>query len=202
VALIALVVSAIAFSIVLTPRMDMGKFIRESMEERGQTVPEEQLEQQIAMAEQFGWVGTAAQVVLQPGIYLLLAAIFMALFRMLGSDIDFSRSLAVTAHGFLPYGLSMLLSIPVVMSREEVTMEEVQSASFLRSSLAALAPEGTGDGMLALLGSVDLFSIWTVALLAFGFRIVGRSSPGASWGVVLSLWLLYVAGKAAISAAF
>jgi hypothetical protein len=202
VAMVVLVVLAVAFSVVLTPRMDMEKIFRDAMEERDQQISEEQLEQQVAIAKSFGWVGTASQVVLQPGIYLLLAAIFLALYRMLGSEIDFQRSLAVTVHGFLPYALATLLAIPVVLTREEVTMEEVQSGSFLHSSLAALAPEDAGKPLLSLLGSIDLFSIWTVALLAFGFRMVGRLSNGAAWGVVLALWALYVAGKAALSAVF
>jgi hypothetical protein len=202
VALIVLVILAIAFALVLTPRMDMEKVVREALEESGQEVSESQIEQQVALAEQFGWVGVASQVLLQPGIYLLMAAIFLALFRMLGSELDFRRSLSVTVHGFLPYGLATLLSIPVVLARQEVSMEEVQSASFLKSSLAALAPEESGKALLSLLGSIDLFSIWTIALLAFGFRIVGRVSRGAAWGVVLTLWALYVAGKTALSAAF
>ena len=45
-------------------------------------------------------------------------------------------------------------------------------------------------------------AIALTALLAFGFRIVGRLSHGAAWGVVLTLWALYVAGKTALSAAF
>jgi hypothetical protein len=182
--------------------MDMEKMFREAMEERGQEISETQIEQQLAVAESFAWVGVASQVVLQPAIYLLLAAVFLALFRMLGSDIDYPRSLSVAAHGFMPYGLATLLSIPVVMTRDEVTMAEVQSASFLKSNLAAFAPEDTGPAVLSLLGSLDLFSFWTLALLALGYRVVGRVGRGQAWGVVLTLWVLYVGGKTVIAGIF
>ncbi len=201
-ALVLLVASALALSLVLTPRMDMAQMIREAVEERGQQIPEAQLEQQIAMAERFAWVGIASQVLLQPGIYLLLAVIFLAIYRMLGSEIDFRRSLSVTVHGFLPNGLAALLAIPVIASRTEITMEEVQRANFLQSSLAAFAPEGASKALISLLSSVDLFSFWTIALLATGFRIVARVGNGAAWGVVLALWALYVAGKTALSFLF
>ena len=54
----------------------------------------------------------------------------------------------------------------------------------------------------AWLGSLDLFSIWTLFLLATGYRIVGRTGKGAAWGVVLTLWALYVGGKVTLSGLF
>lgn len=201
-ALILLVTLALAFTLVLTPRMDMEKVFREAIEEQGQELSEAQLEQQLAIAEKFAWVGVAAQVFFQPAVYLVIAAIFLALFRMLGSDIDYRRSLAVTVHAFMPYAVATLLSIPVVLARDEISMDEVQSGSFLMSNLAAFAPEESGKALLSLLGSIDLFSFWTLALLALGFRVVARVSRGQAWGVTLGLWALYVAGKTAIAVAF
>jgi hypothetical protein len=200
--LLLLVGLALALSLVLSPKMNMEKVIRDAMERSGQEVSEAQIQKQAEIAESFGWIGTVSQLFLQPAIYLLIAAIFLALFRMLGSEIDFRRSFAVTTHAFLPFALTTLLSIPVVMSRAEVSMEDVKGAGFIKSSLAALAPEEAGSALKALLGSVDLFSIWTLFLLATGYRVVARVGKGAAWGVVGTLWALYVAGKVAISGLF
>lgn len=200
-AFVVLITLGIALAGLITTRMDMEAMFREAAEKQGQTLSESQIEQQVEIAERFGWIGAVvSQAFLQPLIYLLVAAVYLALFRMMGSDIDFRRSLSVTVHGSLPYALSTLLSIPVVLSRDEVTMEEMKSGGFLRSSLATFAPEDAGAATLSLLGSVDLFSIWTIALFALGFRIVGRLGNGVAWGVVLTLWGLYVAGKTALSA--
>jgi hypothetical protein len=201
VALLLLVGLAIVLSLVITPKMDMEKMIREAAESRDLPVTEAQLEQQVEVAKSFGWVGTVAQVVIQPAIFLIIAAVFLALFRMLGSDIDFRQSLSVTTHGFLPLGVSTLLSLPVAFVRDEISMEEVRGG-LLPSSLAVLASDETGKALRALLGSLDLFSIWTLFLLATGYRIVGRTSQGAAWGVVLTLWALYVGGKVALSGLF
>ena len=202
VALLLLVGLAIVLSLVITPKMDMEKVIREAAESRDLPVTEAQVEQQVEIARSFGWVGTVAQVVIQPAIFLIIAAVFLALFRMLGSDIDYRQSLSVTTHGFLPLALSSLLSIPVALSRDEISMEEVRSGGFLPSSLAVLAGEETGSALRALLGSIDLFSVWTLFLFATGYRIVGRTGKGAAWGVELTLWALYVAGKVALSGLF
>lgn len=200
--LILITVLAVALSAVVTPKIDMRRVFRDAMEESGREVSAEQLEQQVAIADKFGWIGTASQAVMQPAIYLLIAALFLALFRMFGSDLDFRQSLAVTTHAFMPYVVATMLSFPVVLSRTEIDMVEVRSGGFLKSSLAALAPDGTGATLLSVLGSFDLFSLWTLALFATGYRIVARVSRGQAWGAVLGLWALYVAGKTALTAAF
>jgi len=201
-ALLLLVASALALSILITPRLDMKQVIREAIEESGQEVPAAQIDLQVEMADKFKWVGTASQVILQPGALLLMAGVFLVLLRLAGSEIDFRRSLAVSVHGLLPQALATVLAIPVVLSRSELSMQDLRSATFLRSNLAAFAPESTGKAMLSLLSSVDLFSLWTIALLAIGFRVVGRVSKAAAWGVVLTLWVLMVGGKLALAAIF
>lgn len=193
---------AVALSALVTPRIDMREVLRGAMEKSGREITSEQLEQQVTLAENFSWVGTASQAVLQPAIYLLIAAVFLALFRMFGSDLDFRQSLAVTTHAFMPFVVATVLSFPVVLSRTEIDMDEVRGGGFLKSNLAALAPDGTGSTLLSVLGSLDLFSLWTLALFATGYRIVARVSRGQAWGVVLALWALYVAGKTAITAVF
>ena len=199
-ALVLLVASALALSVIITPRLDMRQVIREAIEESGQEVPEAQLARQVEMANKFKWVGTAAQVVLQPAVYLLMAGLFLVVLRLVGSEIDFRRSLAVSVHGMMPFLLATLLALPVVLSRAEISMQEVRSGGLLSSNLAAFAPESTGKAMLALLSSVDLFSLWSIALLAIGYRVVGRVSKAASWGAVVTLWALFVAGKVALAA--
>ncbi len=201
-ALLLLVVSALALSVIITPRLDMKQVVREAIEESGQEVSVAQLERQVEMADKFKWVGTGAQVVLQPAVYLLMAGLFLVVLRLVGSEIDFRRSLTVSVHGMMPFVLATLLTLPVVLSRAELSMQEVRSGGFLRSNLAAFAPESTGKAMLSLLSSIDLFSLWSIALLAIGYRVVGRVSKAAAWGVVVALWALFVAGKTALAAIF
>lgn len=204
-AMLLLVVTALGLSLVVTPKLDMKQVMREAIEEKGADISEAQLERQAEMADKFKWIGTASQVVLQPAVYLLMAGIFLVLFRLLGSEIDFRQSLSVSVHGMMPFVIATLLTIPVVLSRASLSLKDVQSARYLHSNLAsipAFAPESTGKPMMALLASVDLFSIWTIVLLAIGFRVVGKLSRGAAIGTVVTLWALVVAGKVALASFF
>ena len=102
----------------------------------------------------------------------------------------------------MPFLVATLLAIPVVLSRAELSLEDVQRGSFLFSILASFAPASSGKVLLSLLASLDLFSFWSIALLAIGFRVVGKLSKAAALGVVLALWAAFVAGKAGLAALF
>jgi len=199
-ALLLLVSGALALSVIVTPRLDMKQVMRDAIEDSGQEVSSAQLDKQAEMAEKFKWMGTVSQVVLQPAVYMIMAALFLVVFRLMGSDIDFRRSLSVAVHGMMPFLVATLLSIPVVLSRAELSLADVQSGSFLYSNLAAFAPESAGKPLVALLSSIDLFSIWSISLLAIGYRVVGKLSKMAALSVVLALWAVVVAGKIALGA--
>lgn len=201
-ALIVLLAISLVVTLVVTPRLDMGKMIREQIESSGRKVPAETLDRQVEMMQKFRWVFAFAGVVIQPIVYVIVALVFWVVFRLLGSELDFRRSFAVTLHGFLPLAVAGLLSIPVILSRSELDYEQVKAGSFLFSNPAAfLAPE-TAKWMVALLASLDLFSLWCAALLGIGYRIVARVSRGAAFGAVGALWAVYILGKVGLSAIF
>ena len=72
-------------------------------------------------------------------------------------------------------------------------------------------PVGTNPGfylsadtsafLKAALSSVDLFSLWTLALMAVGGAIVARVRIRSGLILVFSAWLLFVLGRSAIAAA-
>ena len=71
----------------------------------------------------------------------------------------------------------------------------------LRSNLGFLAPPDA-KALHSLLGSLDVFSFWTMGLLAIGLAAAARIRKGQAAGVVVSLWLVYVLAKAGLAAIF
>jgi hypothetical protein len=58
---------------------------------------------------------------------------------------------------------------------------------------------------MALLAKLDVFTLWSVVLLAIGFRFAAKVSPRTATITVVLLWACYVAvnvGLAALGAAF
>lgn len=200
--LLVLMVLGTAVGYLANQRIDVEQMVRQQMAQRDGEVSQEQVDQAVEMAEKIGPAMTLLSgLVFSPGIYLILAFVFLSIVRMAGSEIDFSRSLSVLLYGMTPWALYSLLALPVILSRESLDPEVAQSG-ILMSSLGAFAPEDAGVVVKGLLSSLDAFSIWAVVLLVIGYRVVGRISTGASAAVVLTLWAVYLAGKIGMLYAF
>jgi hypothetical protein len=200
--LVFVLLVTIGVTAIVTPKMDMGSIIRQSIEDSGRELTPEQMDKAVEQGAKFAKIGPIIGVVSQPIIFLLLALIFWVVFKLSGGEFSFPASFSVVLHALLPNSLAALLSIPVVMSKSTLSYEQVKAGSFLSSNLGAFAPAGTKHGLLSLLSSIDVFSLWSLVLLIIGYRIAAKVSKGTAIGVVVGLWALYVLGKVGFSAAF
>jgi len=146
------------------------------------------------------WSTVIGALFVSPLLFLAAAALLLAGIRLGGGELDYRRALSVTVHGLLPFALAGLLTLPVVLARESVGLEEVQGGTLLLSNLGAFAPEAAGPALTALLASADLFSIWCVALLVLGFEVVARVSRGTAAVAVGTVWALGVLVKVGLAA--
>ncbi|HVF58773.1 MAG TPA: YIP1 family protein [Thermoanaerobaculia bacterium] len=200
--MVVLVLLTGTISMLMMQRADMGEMIRTRVEESGRNVPAEAVERQVEFVERFGWLLGIVGALLAPVMYIIAAAVLLAIFKMLGSEITFPQSLSTFLYSLAPWMIAAVLTLPVVLARDSLTTEELQSGSLLMSNLSFLAPEDSGAAVRAALASVDLFSLWTLALLAIGYRIVARVSTAAAAGTVVALWLVWALGKVGWVAAF
>lgn len=201
---LALLVAAGAF--VVQMRTDPEEMVRGQIESVRIEVPQEQVDKMIEDAEG-RTTGTKAGLAVAGGlgqgvVYAVLAVLFWLGFRMFGSEMDYLRSLATTLHGCMPAAVGSLLNLPLMLTRESLTFEEAMQGGVLVSSLKALAPEDATAVTGALLGSVDLFTIWSLVLLTIGYKAVAKVSTAVASGIVILFWLVYVVGKVGIAAAF
>lgn len=181
---------------------DMTRPMREAIERQGETPNEEQLEQAVTVQRGFGY---GCSAVMPPVVYLLSALVLMVALKIAGGEIGFKTSFAVTLHGFMPWAIAALLTIPVVLARDSLGLQEAQMQTILASSAAAFAPEDAGQVLIAVLSSFDVFSFWAIALLTIGFSIAARVSRGKAAAVVTTLWLVWLVvkvGLAALGSAF
>jgi hypothetical protein len=203
--LLLLVALGLSVGFAMQDRVDQAAMVKYNLDKFGVEVSDAQMEEMESdMADKSTTRQTlelAGGTLFAAAGYFLLAALFLVAFRLAGSetDFDFFRSLAVTVHGLLPGGVAALLNIPLVLSRSEISPEEVMRGGVLTSSLRPLAPEES-PVLESLLGSLDFFTIWSVVLLILGFRAVARVSTQTSAAIVLILWGLWVLGKAGFAA--
>lgn len=185
-ALAVLVVASAVAVLVMFSRVDFAEMMRQQMAAQHQQVPPG-LESRMGIIK---GCSEAAAVAIPAIIPLVVAAVFLV-FNLLGGEIDYRRSLAVTVHAAMPQVVKALLTIPIALTRASLTMEEVQGG-LLRSNLAFLAPAGSGRPLVTLLTSLDLFALWNLVLLAIGYRIAAKVSRTAAAVTVALLWVVLV----------
>lgn len=199
VAWILLVALGMCVGLILQDRVDPDELARVSMERMGMDPSPEQLEaikrQNEGQSPALRSVGMVFGAAANGAFYAVLAAVFLVIFRLCGSEISFLQSMATTVYGMMPLAVATLLNIPLVLSRTEVRAEEMLAGGVLVSSPRLLAPEDS-PVVASLLGSLDFFVIWTVVLLIIGFRHVARVSTATAAAAVLVPWGLWVLGKA------
>ena len=149
-------------------------------------------EEAVATARKLGHIAGWAGAVLSPSLLALGAAAFLFLgFRVAGTRPGFKETFAVTAHGMLPSWIGGLLAIPALVLRAPVAPDELPR--LLPSSAAAFLPPGAPPPALAALSSLELFTLWSVALVATGMARASGASRARALTVTIVLFLAYVA---------
>ncbi len=183
----------------MLPRLDVEKMIRQTLEKRGQTVPEDRMQAIISTQRKVIQITTVVFGALTPVlISLLVTLIYWASFKAFGWDFTFRQGLGATTHSFMPGVLGALLLIPVILQRE--TLDPRGMGDLLQSNLGFLVDKSSSAALHSLLASIDVFSLWSLVLLTIGFAAAARISRKAAGGVVFAIWALYVLGKAGVTA--
>lgn len=203
--LLVLVLLGGAVGLVLQVRTDPEEMVRGQMEMIKVDVPQEQVDKMVEDAESRttgAKIGLAVLGALFQGlVYAVVAVLFWIGLRMFGSELDYLRSLATTLHGYMPLAVGSLINLPLMLTRERLTFEDTLNGGVLVSSLKALATEDASSLTETLLGSFDLFTIWTLVLLTIGYKAVAKVSTAVASGIVILFWLVYVVGKVALAGA-
>jgi hypothetical protein len=190
VAWLVLVLCVTALSFSMHQRTDYREVVERSAQAFGAEIPADQLERQVEMRERFGGIGAPIGGIVAGIVFCVLALVYWVAFKLFGSEITYKQSLATFVHASLPGAVFMLLAIPVVLGGGDLTYQQLMTRDVLASNLGFLAPEGAGIAVHSLLAGIDFFALWSVVLVALGYRIVARVSTGLATGVAVVFYLL------------
>ncbi len=183
---------SLATTAVLLPKIDYEQVTRDTLQRRGQTIPEDRLasivERQKTFGSIFGWVGGA---VTPAALSALVAVVIWGSFKAFGYDARYSQAFGVTAHAYLPGVLKGAFLMLLVTRQETVNPQAL--GDLLRSNLGFLVAADSSKALHALLQSLDLFALWVVVLLVVGFAAAAKARRGVAAGIIGTLWLLTVA---------
>jgi hypothetical protein len=155
-------------------------------------LPADQREKAIATGAKIGsiagWIGAAVGV---PFSVLIVAGVLTGLFNgLLGTELKFVQMFAITAYAFLVRVLFNLLLILLLYLKPPEDFNP-QLSPF--SAAAYMNRLENPKWLMALAGSLDLFTIWTIVLLAIGFSTAAKKLSFSKALITIAIpWLVLV----------
>jgi len=155
-------------------------------------LPAEQREKAIATGTKIasigGWVGALLG---GPLATLIIAGVLTGLFNgLLGADVRFIQGFAITAYALLVRALFSALLILLVFLKPPEDFN-IQISPF--SPAAYMNRTETPKWLYSLAGSLDLFTIWALVLLAIGFSVAAKKLSFSKALTAIAIpWLIWV----------
>src|SRR5215471_16666782 len=192
VVLMSVLGAGVAF--VMNQKVDWRDVAAKRIEEspRAANLSPEQKEQQIAIGAKvspgFTWAFGICWPILQA---LIVGSVVLLAYNLIGgAGARFSTSLAIVAHAYFPWILYSLLFILILFLKAPGT---VDLDNPIATNVGSFLPESTPKALMSLGKSLDIFSLWTMLLISTGFTAVNpKKLAGKAFGIVLSVWAVYV----------
>jgi hypothetical protein len=192
---VLLTVFSIGVTFAINQRINWRQFMTQQIEKspRSANMSAEQKEQQIEGGAKFTPVFTWAVGVCGPIIFMLVVALVMwGAYNLLGgANTNFGTAFAITSHAALTGLVSSLLFILILYLKPFGTVDLENPVA---TNLAAFLPEDSAKWLVALLKSIDIFTFWTLILLAIGFAVTNPKKLRGSkaFTIAFSVWAVYV----------
>jgi len=199
--MVILVILGVAAQAIIIPHVDTEATLRARLEGRGQELTEAQMENAVQQAEKFSKFGPIIGLVIAPIAWVIMAAVFFVMLKLVSSDADYSRTLSTTLHGYWPPTLVQLVLTAILVQRiGKVPQQELTNV--VKANLGAFMGPDSPAWLTAAAGTISIFNIWAVALLIIGFATVGKISKGKAAAVALVPWIVWIVAKAGLAAVF
>jgi hypothetical protein len=182
----ALVVLTLVITVLAIPtQMSMAGMIeatiRETLENSGNDLPAERIEQMAGIST---ITGTLGALVATPVGVLLSGLLLWGLSALLGISMTPTAGMMIATYSVFPRIWSMVATMlqAGLLDPARIYDVSVGPARFLDAGASPL--------VLGLAGRLDVFILWSVVLVAIGVAVVGRTTLGRAAIVAVALWAL------------
>ena len=205
--MVILVVLNLVMIGILVKKVDWSSMIRQQIESssRASQLTEDQKDQQIALgvkiAPYAAWGGGILGI---PIVSLVMALVYWLGFNLFkGAGLKYSTAFGITVHALVPSIVAFILTgiILYLKPAGEINPDPARMAA---TSLAAFLPSTAPKWLVSLGGSLEIFWLWCMALLAIGFSAANprKISKGSAFAIVFGIWLVWVLAKVGWAAIF
>ena len=202
--LVSTVLSIIAV-VVLNQRMNWREYISQQIEKnpRAAQLSADQKEKQTEVSVKITVAIVYAAGVLVPILFALIVGLVMmgAYNLFAGAGATFSQSLAIAAHSLLVGIVSTPIFLLVLFLKPPGTIDPENPVA---TNLAAILPDESAKWLVTLCKSLEIFTFWTLILLAIGFAAVNpKKLKGAkSYMIAFGIYAAYVLVRVGVAFIF
>lgn len=200
--LVLLTIISLLVNFAIVRHIGVDRLIRQGIERspRAAQMSAEQIDQAVERSRGFVTVliwlaallGTAVLVLVMSGVYLVAL-------NLMEAGVNFAKVLGVTAHAMVPSAVRAVLAGIVILLKDPT---DINIENPLGSNLAILMdPVSSSKPLYALASSVDIFTLWILALLALGYSVISKKFSVKKCAVIVAIpWVIYVLGKVGFAA--
>ena len=187
---------SIAVSFSIDQRINWREFMSQQIEKspRAAQMSSEQKQQQIEGGAKFSPVFTYCIGLLGPILAALVVSLVMwgAYSLLGGASTNFGTAFSITSHAFLTGLISSPLFILILYLKPYGTADLENP---IAANLAAFLPDDSAKWLVALCKSFDIFTFWTLILLAIGFAAVNpkKLKGSKTYTIAFGVWAAFVA---------
>ena len=195
--MILVILSAMVLIYCFSQRVGWEQMMKKQFETNTQlqNLPADQREQAMERGTKFAgvisYVGAAVGI---PVVTLIVAGVMLLVMNsMMGAQVNFVQSLAIVAYSYLTGLVTSALAIVVMYIKNPEDFDLQNPLAFNGGAfLASDAPKW----LTALAGSFDLFTFWTMALMATGYAATTRKLKWSkAFTGVAMMWVVWVVVK-------
>jgi len=200
--MVVMVLFSVIACVALNQRMDWRSFISQQIEKssQGADLSAEQKEQRIEGGAKIAPIFTYVFAVPAPAVLILLVTVIMfgAYNLLAGANVNFSTSLGIVSHAFVPTILSTLIFLLVLFLKPRGTFDLDNPVA---TNLGVLVPEDAPKWLMKLGMSFDVFSFWILILIAVGFAAANprKLKFSKSLTIAFVVWALFVVGRVGVA---
>jgi hypothetical protein len=202
---VLLIVFYLAFMYLFTTHVGWEHSMRQAMEAstRVQNMDAQQREAALQMQLKFApigayIVGPIAIVV----VALIMAGVLLMVCKMMGASLTFKQMFGISAYAMLPGIVASILTIIVIFTQNPENFN-LQNPIAFNVGHYLEPPPSTAKALYSIATSIDLFSFWTILLLAVGISVAARKFPFSKALVAVVVpWVILVLVKAGWASLF
>lgn len=132
----------------------------------------------------------------------ITAALLLGIFNFgFGTQISFSKMMAIVFYGWLPSAISSVLTVLTMFAGADPEGFNVKNPVATNPAYF-LNPITSNKVLYGFASAIDLIAIWMIFLMATGISENSKQKRGTSFAVIAIAYLIFKVGGAALGAAF